>query len=392
MVLVKKILMRESTFYVALGFFLIVRIAYALSRDLFPSGPDAPKYMKAPLDLVEFGFWSNQIEGAPTYPLGYPVVLWPLAKIGGSNWISLAQLLQIFLSIATVFLVYRISQVFFKRQISLLISYVFLFSPAFTPMSGQAMYEPLLMFLFYSYLLSIFSLQNFSRNPSWCIPIGFLAGIAIVTHPRIIPWILFSQLILYGKFGLKKSLVIFSSLLPIVLLFLSRNKVAHDSWTLSDAADSWISDIRPENFSMLVRDGVVNAIYFWSPFSGDAKRGTWMHNFTFYHEIKKMTESTNLVFSVAVVLGVAAFSLWLLGSFLLLKDKLSIGRFVLFIPLFTWGTDMLTVGDSRHRLVVVPLLLIGQVYAFIWLRSEKSNLLEKLNFGNPRKPNLKISD
>lgn len=392
MVLIKKALMRESTFYLALGFFLLVRVAYALSRDLFPSGPDAPKYMKAPLDLVKFGFWSNQIEGAPTYPLGYPVVLWPLAKLGGSNWIGLAQLLQAFLSIVTVFLVYKISQIFLKRETSLLVGYVFLLSPAFTPMSGQAMYEPLLMFVFYTYLLSIFSLQNQPCNPNWCIPIGVLAGIAIVIHPRIIPWILFSQFVLFGKFGLKKSIIFFSSLIPIVWLFLFRNKVAHDSWTLSDAADSWISDIRPENFTSLVREGIVNAIYFWSPFSGDAKRGTWMHNFTLYHEIKKMTESTNLIFSIAVLLGVVALALWLLGSFLLINSKILIGRYVFFIPFFAWGTDMLTVGDSRHRLVVVPLLLMGQVYAFIWMLSQKPNLLEKLNLGNFRKPNLKINE
>ena len=378
MIVFKKLLKRENTFYVALAVFLLLRIAYSLSRDLFPSGPDAPKYMKAPLDLLRFGFWSNQIEGAPTYPLGYPVVLWPLAKIGGLNWISLAQLFQIFLSVATVLLVYKLSQVFFKKETSLLIGYIFLLSPAFTPMSGQAMYEPLLMFVFYSYLLSIFRVQELSRNLNWFIAIGALAGIAIVIHPRVFPWILFSQLALFGRFGLKKSLVFFSSLAPIVMLFLFRNKVAHDSWTLSDAADSWISDIRPENFVMLLKDGVINAIYFWSPFSGDAKRGTWMHNFTFYHEIKKLTGSTNLILLIAVVLGIVALVLWLLGSILLLKNKILIGKFVLVIPFFAWATDMLTVGDSRHRLVVVPLLIIGQVYAFTWLRSEQSKKIVKL--------------
>ena len=149
---IKKILLRESTFYVALAVFFMIRVTYALSRDLFASGPDAPKYMKAPLDLVKFGFWSSQIEGAPTYPLGYPVVLSPLVQIGGTRWIILAQILQVILSIATVYLVYNLSLIFLKKEISLLIGYIFLLSPAFTPMSGEAMYEPLLMFVFYLYL------------------------------------------------------------------------------------------------------------------------------------------------------------------------------------------------------------------------------------------------
>lgn len=381
MITLKRLLVREKTFYGALVVFLLIRIVYALTRDLFSSGPDAPKYMKAPLDLLEFGFWSNQIEGAPTYPLGYPVVLWPLAKIGGLNWITLAQLLQVFLSIATVFLVYKLSRIFFNKEAALLIGYVFLLSPAFTPMSGQAMYEPLLMFLFYSYLLSIFQVQEHSRNLGWPIAIGALAGFVIVTHPRSIPWIFLSQLVLVGRFGLKKSLIFFSSLLPIVSLFLIRNKIAHNSWTLSDAADSWISDIRPENFPTLIRDGVINSIYFWSPYSGDAKRGTWMHNFTFYHEIKKMADSANPVFLIAAILGTTAITLWLVGSFLLIKHKFLIGKLVFSIPFFAWVTDVLTVGDSRHRLVVVPLLIIGQVYALLWLRNHKSNLSKKFNLG-----------
>ena len=388
---IKKILLRESTFYVALAVFFMIRVTYALSRDLFASGPDAPKYMKAPLDLVKFGFWSSQIEGAPTYPLGYPVVLSPLVQIGGTRWIILAQILQVILSIATVYLVYNLSLIFLKKEISLLIGYIFLLSPAFTPMSGEAMYEPLLMFVFYLYLSSVLKLQNSSRNIRWFIALGVLAGAAIVIHPRIIPWILFIQLILFRKIGLGKSVIFFSSLSPIVILFVIRNKIAHESWTLSDAADSWISDIRPGNFVALFRDGIVNAIYFWSPYSGDAKRGTWMHNFTLYHEIKKITHSATIVTLIAVIFAIIAIFLWLFGSLLLMRSQIPLGNIVFFIPLLAWITDILTIGDSRHRLVVVPLLLIGQVQAITQLRGRKSNSLKDLNIESFSSPSQKPS-
>ena len=207
-------------------------------------------------------------------------------------------------------------------------------------------------------------------NVTKLLALGAVAGVAIVIHPRVIPWILFTQIILFGRLGLKRSLIFFGSLSPIVMLFLIRNKVAHNSWTLSDAADSWMSDIRPENFVVLIKDGIVNAIYFWAPYSGDAKRGTWMHNFTFYHEIKKITHSSTIIILIAGFVGVITITLWMIGTFLLLKSNLLIGKFVFFIPFFAWATDMLTIGDSRHRLVVMPLILIGQVYALSRLQKK----------------------
>lgn len=366
----KKVLFQESTFLGVLVFFFILRVTYALSRNLFPSGPDAPNYIKAPLDFVKFGFWSSYIEGAPKYPLGYPAALWPLAQIGGMKWIMLAQVMQILLSIGTVYCVFKISQIFLKKELALIVGFIFLLSPAFTPMSGEAMYEPILMFVFYLYLYLILKVQNDSHNYFGLISAGALAGAAAVIHPRVIPWILVIQIILLGRIGLRRGIVFFGFFFPLVMLFLIRNKLAHDAWTLSNAADSWIKDLRPGNFGAVLRDGILNAVYFWSPYSGDAKRGTWMHNFTFYHEIKKITDSSTFVISIAAIFALVSIAAWLLGAFLLIKSKILIGNVVLYVPLLAWVTDFLTYGDSRHRLVVVPLLLIGQVYAFTWLQKK----------------------
>ncbi|MDP1720712.1 MAG: glycosyltransferase family 39 protein [Candidatus Nanopelagicaceae bacterium] len=364
----KKVLFHEGMFLGALAFFFVARLGYALSRNLFVSGPDAPDYMKAPLELAKYGFWSSHIEAAPLYPLGYPTALWPLVEIGGSKWVMLAQIVQILLSILTVYIVFKICQSFFSKEIALIVGLVFLFSPAFTPMSGEAMYEPLLMFVFYLYLYLILRAQKDSQSYFQFVYAGLLAGFIAVIHPRAIPWILVVQVLLFGKVGLKRSIVFFGTFLVPVTLFLIRNKVAHDVWTLSDAGNIWVRDVRHESFGEILKNGFFNAMYFWSPYSGDAKRGTWMHNFTFYHEIKKFTHSSTFVIAIATVFALISILAWLLGSFLLIRSSNLIGSIVLLVPLLAWFTDIFTVGDDRHRLVMVPLLLIGQVSGFAWLQ------------------------
>lgn len=362
-----KLFLREKTFMGALAFFFILRVLYALSRSLFMSGPDAPNYAKAPLDFVRYGFWSNHIQGAPYYPVGYPAILWPFAQIGGSNWIMLAQVFQVFLSICTVYFVYKISQMFLRTELALIVGFIFLLSPAFTPVSGEAMYESVLMLAFYLYLYLILKAQNDLRKYHVLVSAGVVAGVAAVIHPRVIPWILAIQIILLGRLGYRRGIIFISSFSFPVALFLIRSKVAHNVWALSTAGDSWMHDIRVGHFGLIFRRGFWNAVYFWSPYSGDAKRGTWMHNFTFYHEIKKVTHSSTFVIVLATMFAFVSIAAWLFGSFFLMKSKVLLGGIVLSVPLLAWITDLLTAGDSRHRLVVVPLLLMGQVSFFKWL-------------------------
>lgn len=363
-------LLRERAFLGALLFFFILRVSYALSRDLFMSGPDAPNYAIAPLDFAKYGFWSSQIQGAPYYPVGYPAILWPIAEIGGSHWIQFAQILQIFLSVCTCYLVYKISRIYLGVNHSLIIGFVFLLSPAFTPVSGEAMYESILMFAFYFYLYLILnSLGNLSKYHLLVLA-GVTAGVGAVVHPRVIPWVLAIQIILLGKLGLRRGLIFLSSFFIPVVLFLIRSKVAHNVWALSTAGDSWINDIREGRIGLIMTRGFWNAVYFWSPYSGEAKRATWMHNFTLYHEIKKVTGSTTFVIVLATIFALVSIAAWLFGSILLLKSHSVFGAIVFFIPLLAWITDFLTAGDSRHRLVMVPLLLFGQITAFSWLREK----------------------
>ena len=356
--------LRERTFMGALVFFFILRVTYALTRDLFMSGPDAPNYANAPLDFVKYGFWSSQIQGAPYFPVGYSAILWPLAQIGGSKFIMLVQVFQIFLSICTVYLVYKISQKFLGVKLSLIVGFVFLLSPAFTPVSGEAMYESVLMFTFYFYLYLILKSQNNLQKHHLLILAGVMAGVSAVVHPRVIPWILAIQIILLGRLGYRRGAIFISAFFIPVALFLIRSKVAHNVWALSTAGDSWMNDIREGRLGLIFSRGFWNAVHFWSPYSGEAKRATWMHNFTFYHEIKKITNSSTFIIVLATIFALVSIAAWLFGSILLLKSEVVLGAIVLSIPLLAWITDFLTSGDSRHRLVVVPLLLVSQVSFF----------------------------
>jgi hypothetical protein len=232
------------------------------------------------------------------------------------------------------------------------------------------MYEPTLMFAFYLYLYLILKVQSEPQNYYALACSGILAGFAAVIHPRVIPWIFVVQIILLAKLGLKRGLGFFSFFLAPIIPFLIRNKTAHDVWTLSEAGGYWTTGTFLGNLGTLIKNGFWNAVYFWSPYSGDAKRGTWFHNFTFYHEIKKITQSTTFVILIATIFALVSIIAWLLGSVLIIKSKMLIGSIILYVPLIAWATDFLTIGDSRHRLTVVPLLLIGQIYAFAWLQKK----------------------
>lgn len=351
----------EKLFLGALLGAFFLRLAYATTRSIFESGPDAPFYAIAPLQMAEFGFWSSQIVDIPRYPSGYPTILWPFAVVFGSNWVLFVQIFQITLSVLTIWLVYKIVSLFLKREFAVVIGFLFLSNPAFLVMSGQAMYEPIFMFTFYAYLYLI--LKDFKTFPklSRLVSAASLAGVTSVIHPRSIPWIVAIQLIIFHKMHFKRSMIFIGVFLLPVLFFLSRNGLVNGRWTLMSSV---ILDPYEKSDTLVevVRNGVGNVVNFWSPFSGDAKRSTWYHNFTLYHEIKSITNLSSSVYIIAITLGVIAISSWLIGSLTLIKVEPIVGAIVLVIPVLTMGIDFFADGDSRHRLVIMPLLIIGQLW------------------------------
>jgi hypothetical protein len=129
----------------------------------------------------------------------------------------------------------------------------------------------------------------------------------------------------------------------------------------------FVTWLQSKNLGQILIDGFWYGVHFWSPYSGDARRATWLHNFTLYHEMKKITQSSAPVYIFATIFAIISIVAWLYGSKLLINTKPALGLIVLAIPTLSFITDIFTYGDSRHRLVSVPLLLIGQVTFFKWL-------------------------
>lgn len=359
----KRVVFNERAFLAALLGMFVLRLTYALTRDVFNSGPDAPVYAVAPHDFAKYGFFSSHITGRDFYPLGAPATLWPAAQFGGSHWVTYATIMQIIFSIATVWFVYKTVGLFFNKEMALSVGYVFLFMPAFIPMSGEAMYEPILMFFFYLYLYLILKSKRDSANFNLVIWAGIVGGWACAVHPRTIPWILAIQAICFVRLGRKHSLIFLGAFMAPVALFLIRNLIAHHNLTLSAAANGFVK-LREGHYGTLLSDGFWYAIHYWSPYSGDARRATWLHNFTLYHKIKAVTHSSTSITVIATVFALISLVAWLYGSVLLIRSGNLVGNIVLVVPMINWITDFFTIGDSRHRLVVVPLMLISQLYVF----------------------------
>lgn len=354
---------KKSFLFSAIAVIFLLRITYALTRDIFNSGPDAPNYGASPLDFAKYGFFSSEIAGGSFYPQGYPVLLWLFAEIDADLWIAMSQVFQVTLSVATVYVLFRAFLIFFEEKKAVSLSLLVLLYPAFTPMSGQAMYETVFIFFFYSHLLFALRIAVKDLDRRFLLLSGLLGGYTCVIHPRAIPWMLIIQLILFRKTGFRKLALYFTSFLSVVSLFMYRNKVAEDIWTLSSASELFRSWLSEKGAASIFTDGFWYGIHFWSPLSGEAKRGTWFHNFTLYHWIKDLSDSSSVVLAIATILSISSIVAWLLGVRILFSTIPNLALIAFLIPSFAFITDVFTYGDSRHRLPVVPLLILAQ-YSF----------------------------
>jgi hypothetical protein len=349
----------ERFFYLSLVPILFFRLFYSLTRNIFSSGPDAPFYEIAPAEIAKFGFYSNQIQGVPYYPLGYPTLLSPFAKLSPEHWIKLVQIFQISLSILTVCVIFNIVRKFTNEATALIAALLVLLYPSFSAMSGQAMYEPVLMFIFYSYFFLVFQTSFFRVSLVRCVLIGVIGGLSISIHPRVIPWVLLIQIVLFRKLGSKNSVIILGSLLPIPFAIMLRNLLVNEKFTLmsSKILDPYGVST---SFQDRITNGLKNIYYFWTPLSGDARHTTWYHNFTLFHELKKITGSTSVVLYSSALIMLVSVIAWLFGSYIWFREKPEFAIVLVAIPVLAMLTDFVAAGDSRHRLVIMPLILIAQ--------------------------------
>jgi len=86
---------QDSLVYGSILVASLFKIAYAWSRPIFFSGPDANGFIPGAEDFAQKSFWSSEIVSQPQYPAGYPYLLSIFVRIFGNHWIQAAQLFQI---------------------------------------------------------------------------------------------------------------------------------------------------------------------------------------------------------------------------------------------------------------------------------------------------------
>ncbi len=353
----------------------VLKAGYALSRDLFDSGPDANGYMPFAVGFAEENFFSSKIPGPPYYPSGYPYILSLIVRIAPGSWIELSQLFQIALFSLASYLFYHLIEHMFSWKIAGFATLILCFNPAWAVVNGEAMYETLLVsFLIFSMYFFVNPLrQSESHTIISLITSGVLAGITSVIHPRVLPLltIFFLGIYITRIKSSNKGLVLFASATVFPLLFSLRNFQAKGSFTLMNsfwdgqALNAFLTGCRsyacaaeriidkPIGF---LEHSYMSAIAFWSPHSGPLMKGTWYHNISLIsflnrHGYNRLSIYISLIFSILI------FLMWIYGSVLLYKKNRFYSILLLSLAGIIWSTDILVYADNRHRLVALIFML-----------------------------------
>ena len=115
-----------------------------------------------------------------------------------------------------------------------------------------------------------------------------------------------------------------------------------------------------QNFPTFLKECIENLLYFWSPYSGSLRRGSWYHNVSLLSILQKMSLDD---IPIAFVFSLANFTLCFIGLYSLKKKDWNFYIFSSAFLLILWCTDIFLFGDSRHRLIAMfvtaPLLSLG---------------------------------
>ena len=367
-----------------------LRLFYALTRDLFPSGPDGPWYMQVMSDFAKYGTFSTKISFLPFYPSAYPFVFSIFPRISDSNWNAFAQSTQILLlGIAVTVWYYWISSIF-NKPVGLIAVLMVSISTSWIVFPGEAMYESLLiplLMLYYSFIYLKFKKGDISYH--FYIVIGLAAGFILSVHPRTLPLLLLPIALLVGKtLNHVKTISYVFSFLVFPLFFAFRNYIGTGQFTLFSASLSSynfghqvllngnsVFDILTKAISnpfSFINDTIINSLYFFSPFSGPLARGLWFHNISVYSFLAR-SGYTNIAIGISFIVSIAAFILLVIGLKVLFRNSRELfifffgGIFILYL------TDALIYGENRHRLVAYIFTL--PVYAnLFWIGLKKRNL------------------
>lgn len=368
----------------------VLKASYALSRNLFESGPDANGYIPFAIGFAKENFLSPNIMGPPYYPSGYPYLLSLVVRVMPENWHQIAQLLQIIAFSVASYLFYYLIEYFLTRHIAGLATLILCFNPAWAVVNGEAMYETLLVsFMIFSIYALVAPRHEAKRySIGYLVTSGIFGSIAIVIHPRVLPLMLVIYLAFFFRQikCMSQRFAIVGSTLVLPLLFATRNLHAKGSFSLmssfwagqtyneflngctsiSCASDRVFSD--PVAF---LTQSYLNGIRFWSPHSGPLERGTWLHNISLQSFLNSHGYN-GLSILISQVLSILVFLAWIYGSVILYKKNVFFNTLCLSLAGIIWITDILVYGENRHRLIALIFMLPAHASCII-------RLLEKVH-------------
>ena len=371
-----------------------LKVCYALSRDIFESGPDANSYIPFALGFAENNFFSSDIPGPPFYPSGYPFILSLLARVAPQNWFELSQLLQIGMFSLASYCFYYLVERMFSWKIAGVATLILCLNPAWAVVNSEAMYETLLVsFLIFS-IYFLLSPRQKSENYTVATLVrgGALGGIAIAIHPRVLPLLM----IIYVVFFLtrlksfSKGMALAGSTIVVPVFFAMRNLRAKGDFTLmnsfwngAQALNAFLSGCNSNACAAeriiaspigFLEQSFNNGIGFWSPHSGPLMKGTWYHNISVLSYLNGHGYNTVSIY-ISLIFSISIFLTWIYGTMLLHKQNRFYNALLFSLGGTIWLTDILVYGENRHRLVALIFMLPAHSACAL-------ELYKKISFGN----------
>jgi len=317
-------------------------------------------------DIVIQGFFSSDITGVPYFTQGYATLISFFILLFGNDYATFFQAFQIAIFVLSVEFFRRVSLKVLSINNSYFFAILLFLQPASFFYPQSCMYETLLIFCFALFTYSIFG-EEFRP-----FLFSFSAASMLVVHQRSL-FVIIIGIVTAARYRERKFLGIFSSFMIFPTIFVVRNGLFYDSWRLASAGDTATNGIR-EILGGNLADVALNSIYFWSAYSGPAKRGTWYHNVNVWNVFGVPWTHEWLLY-LSISMSVLTFILFL--SFLWcarIKYKL-LSLYLLFVVLSAMVLDGLVIGDSRHRLIFSPFILL----AILWLLAERMKTLNRIN-------------
>lgn len=390
-------------------------------------GADGENYTAGVDGLLRDGFFSNEPK-LSYWPAGYPLLLWPLAKISLTNFYFLVSVIQsVFFAFATYYLANQLRKSSLKYLTFLTVLLISL-NPTLSLSTLAVGYEApiasclmmvagLFLKIFFSTSQRVFILES-AYIATWF-------ALAIFMQPRFILVGVFSILLLIIRTGLSKSsalaLVVsltIMSISPAIMMY--RNSQVIGQLTISTnlgvtmaigagaETEGGYDRSGPEvpceatppattptdnqkvkcvikwylqNPTKTINLALNKSQFFWSPWSGPLVNGTMARNpwlkIAPAQGIKKTEDGARLVngfFGRVVSYG------WIVGQIFFLflgfrairkigEQEKFVGTILLTPVILSWLTSIGTIGDHRFRIPTMTLSLVLQAAGILTIKN-----------------------